>query len=102
MDPALMVLVPHYLPARASTLTEALSGTAIHVVVDRRRRDRRKECQAPTVDRRQCDRRGEPRIVAYVYACPVIAVDPPSTSDPAPESRPGNLAFGIGLRWAGA
>ena len=81
MDPALMVIVPHHLPARAATLNEALAGTNIRVVVDRRHGERRRAQQPATVQRRQQDRRtGAQRVVAYVYACPVIAVGPSSST----------------------
>src|SRR5215471_5602100 len=77
MDPALMVIVPHHLPARAATLNEALAGTNIQVVMDRRHGERRRTHQPADVQRRQGDRRGAARVVAYVYACPVVAVGSP-------------------------
>lgn len=82
MDPALMVIVPSHLPTRAATLNEALADTNIQVVVDRRRGERRRvelSPESPVVQRRQGDRRGPARVVAYVYACPVVAVGTPST-----------------------
>ena len=80
MDPGLMVIVPHHLPARAATLSEALAGTTIRVQVDRRHGERRRTQMPAEVQRRQQDRRSDnQRVVAYVYACPVIAVGPPST-----------------------
>jgi hypothetical protein len=75
MDQALMVIVPHHLPARAAALTEALARTNIQVVVDRRHGERRRAHQPPDVQRRQGDRRRSARVVAYVYACPVISVE---------------------------
>src|SRR5262249_32325515 len=75
MDPGLLVIVPHHLPARAAMLNEALAGTSIRVIIDRRRGERRQSQQPVSVQRRQRDRRGAtPRVVAFVYACPVIAV----------------------------
>jgi hypothetical protein len=76
MDPGLMVIVPSHLPARAATLNAALADTNIQVVIDRRRGERRRVEESPVVQRRQGDRRGPARVVAYVYACPVIAVEP--------------------------
>jgi hypothetical protein len=74
MDLDLMVIVPRELPSRAASLTSALAGTAIQVVVDRRFGERRRAHQPPAVERRQADRRAPTRVVAYVYACPVVAV----------------------------
>jgi hypothetical protein len=71
-DLDLMVIVPRDRPARAATLNEALAGTAIRVVVDRRQGERRATYQAASAERRHTDRRGETRVVAYVYACPVV------------------------------
>jgi hypothetical protein len=80
MDPSLMVIVPHHLPARAATLSEALAGTTIRVQLDRRHGERRRAQQPTDVQRRQHDRRSDTqRVVAYVYACPVIAVGTPSS-----------------------
>ena len=79
MDPALMVIVPRHLPARAATLNEALAGTNIQVVVDRRHGERRQVHQPAVVQRRQGgDRRSPARVVGYIYACPVISVEIPS------------------------
>jgi hypothetical protein len=91
MDTGLMVIVPPDLRARATTLNEALAGTAIHVVVDRRREERRCAYQPATAERRRDDRRAAARVVAYVYACPVVAVGPPpsaGTLGDAPASLP--------------
>jgi hypothetical protein len=81
MDSSLMVIVPPHLPARAATLSEALAGTTIRVQLDRRHGERRRAELPATVQRRQGDRRSDTqRVVAYVYACPVIAVGTPSPS----------------------
>ena len=77
-DPGLMVIVPPSLPSRASTLSAALAGSDIQVLVDRRRGERRRARQTNGPERRQDDRRSAPRVVAYVYACPVVAVASPS------------------------
>jgi hypothetical protein len=81
MDSSLMVIVPPHLPARAATLSEALAGTTIRVQLDRRRGERRRAQLPAEVQRRRGDRRSDTqRVVAYVYACPVIAVGTPSSS----------------------
>jgi hypothetical protein len=95
MDPALMVIVPHHLPARAATLNEALAGTNIQVVIDRRHGERRRAQHPAGVQRRQGDRRGASRVVAYVYACPVVAVgpSPPASPDLSPSLEGTRLHF---------
>src|SRR5262245_17140766 len=52
MDPDLMVIVPRDLPSRAAVLNEALAGTAIRVLVDRRHGDRRRARQGAAGERR--------------------------------------------------
>jgi hypothetical protein len=79
-DLDLLVIVPRDLPSRAAILNETLAGTAIRVVVDRRRGDRRHVHQSVAVERRHGDRRAAPRVVAWVYACPVVAVGTPRTT----------------------
>ena len=96
-DPGLMVIVPHHLPARAATLNQALAGTNIQVVIDRRHGERRRVQQSPVVQRRQGDRRGTARVVAYVYACPVVAVGTPSPPSKHADVAAGSLGFGPGL-----
>ena len=95
--PSLMVIVPHHLLARAATLSEALAGTTIRVQVDRRHGERRR-AQLPTdAQRRQRDRRSDTqRVVAYVYACPVIAVGNPSSSVVLAGHPVSNFAFSSG------
>jgi hypothetical protein len=75
MDPSLVVIVPPDLPTRAAILREALAGTNIRVIVDQRRGERRQVQQPVLVQRRRRERRGPARVVAYVYACPVLAVE---------------------------
>jgi hypothetical protein len=96
MDLNLMVIVPRYLPSRVATLKETLAGTAIRVVAERRQGERRRGCQAAAAEQRHGDRRAAPRVVAYVYACPVVAVGTPPTggtpvgspvSGPSPSPR---------------
>jgi hypothetical protein len=82
----LMVIVPGDLPSRAGILGDALAGTAIRVVVDRRRGERRCAYQAAAGERRHAERRAETRTVAYVYACPVVAVWAPQR-----RGRPANF-----------
>jgi hypothetical protein len=102
MDPSLMVIVPHHLPARAATLSEALAGTTIRVQIDRRRGERRRAQLPATVQRRQSDRRSDmQRVVAYVYACPVIAVGTPSTSGTLSNLRASSFSAGSSLASAG-
>ena len=87
----LMVIVPCDLPSQAGILGEALAGTAIRVVVDRRQGERRCTYQAAAGERRHAERRTETQTVAYVYACPVVAVwAPPRRGRPAnsPASTP--------------
>ena len=98
MDPGLMVIVPHHLPARAATLSEALAGTNIQVVIDRRHGERRRVQQPPVVQRRRGERRGTARVVAYVYACPVVVAvgTPPRASGP-PDVPARRLDFSSGL-----
>ena len=81
-DLALLVIVPRDNPSRADALSRALAGTDIRVIVDRRRGERRSTYRAVPQERRHGDRRASARIVAYVYACPVVAVRP--TPPPAP------------------
>jgi hypothetical protein len=69
-----MVIVPRDLPGRTTTLSDALAGTTIRVLVDRRETERRRSPELAVPERRQHDRRTTPRIVAYVHACPVVAV----------------------------
>jgi hypothetical protein len=81
MDQNLMVIVPRNFPSRLATLTETLAGTAIRVVADRRQGERRRSHHAAATEQRHGDRRAAPpRVVAYVYACPVVAVGGPSTA----------------------
>ena len=101
MDPGLLVIVPHHLPVRAATLTEALAGSNIRVVIDRRRGERRRSQQPADVQRRQSDRRGAARVVAYVYACPVVAVENPSTDGVLSGLPAGNFGSGSSLASAG-
>jgi hypothetical protein len=102
MDPGLMVIVPHHLPARAATLSEALSGTAIRVQIDRRRGERRRAQLPVEVQRRQRDRRSDTqRVVAYVYGCPVIAVGTPSTSGTLSSIGASSFSAGFSLASAG-
>ena len=82
MDQNLMVIVPRHLPSRLATLTETLAGTTIQVVADRRYGERRRSHQAAAADQRHGDRRAAPRVVAYVYACPVVAGGPSPTAAP--------------------
>ena len=89
MDTGLMVIVPRDLRALAATLNEALAGTAIDIVVDRRRGERRCAHQPVAVERRRNDRRAATRVVAYAYACPVVAVGPQPSAD-TPEDSPAN------------
>jgi hypothetical protein len=77
MAPDLIVIVPRNLRSRASTLGRALTGTNIRVVVDRRIGERRAGGLGTPAERRLGDRRSTARVVAYVYACPVIEVDSP-------------------------
>ena len=101
MDSSLMVIVPPHLPARAATLSEALAGTTIRVQVDRRHGDRRQAQQPADVQRRQGDRRGTARVVAYVYACPVVAVGTPSTAGMLAGFSAGTFGSGSGLATTG-
>jgi hypothetical protein len=92
----LMVIVPFDMPSRAATLRQALGGTDIRVLVDRRRNERRREerhpgSQAVSEERRRADRRAVMRPVAYVYACPVVAairtMPAADTTEDPPASR---------------
>jgi hypothetical protein len=67
----LMVIVPPNLSSRADALNEALTGTRIRIVIDRRRGERRCAYQA-VAERRRSDRRAETRVLGYVLACPVV------------------------------
>ena len=91
LDLDLMVIVPREFPSRTATLSEALAGTSIGVVVDRRQGERRQAYQAATGERRQSDRRVGTRVVGYVYSCPVVAVEAPSIA-----GRPPDLVAGRG------
>jgi len=92
-----MVIVPRHLPARAATLSEALVGTNIRVVIDRRHGERRRTQQTPAVQRRLGgDRRGPVRVVAYVYACPVIAVRLPESASMLARVPAGSPSFTLG------
>ena len=86
MDQKLFVIVPRGLPSRAATLNETLAGTAIRVVIDRRQGDRRHDRRAAAAERRHGDRRAVPRVVAWVYACPVVTAGTPSTAGPRAET----------------
>jgi hypothetical protein len=97
MDLKLTVIVPRDLHSRAATLSKALAGTAIGVVVDRRQGERRRARQEIDVERRKADRRATPRIVAYAYSCPVVAVGVPSGAGALPTSRASALNSGVAL-----
>lgn len=104
MGPAdldLMVIVPRDLPSRTASLNEALAGTHIRVVVDRRQGERRRACQVAAGERRHGDRRAATRVVAYVYACPVVAVGPPPIAGMPRDSRPSSSARFEGTRAEG-
>jgi len=102
MDLNLMVIVPRDLPSRVATLNEALAGTAICVVVDRRQRERRRAHQAAAAERRHGDRRAATRVVAYVYACPVVAVGTPPTAGTPADSPASGPSSSAGLEGTGA
>jgi len=97
----LMVIVPFDMLSRAATLRQALGGTDIRVLMDRRRDERRREArhhgpQAVSAERRRADRRAAMRPVAYVYACPVVAairtMPAADTTDDPPASRASSSA----------
>jgi hypothetical protein len=93
-DHDLMVIVPPNLLARAHSLNEALTGTRIRVVVDRRQGERRCSYEEAASERRLSDRRAETRILGYVLACPVVTTAPHSRPRPGvslPESGPPSL-----------
>jgi len=89
-DLDLLVIVPRDLPSRLATLKATLAGTAIRVLADRRQGERRRSYQAVAAEQRHRDRRTTPRVVAWVYACPVVAVatSPTAGTPPATGSTP--------------
>jgi hypothetical protein len=72
-----LVLVPDSLPGRLAFLDEMLAGTAVRVLQDRRRRDRRDRRAVVSEERRRGERRRPARPVGYVYGCAILALDAP-------------------------
>jgi hypothetical protein len=90
LDRDLMVIVPRGHLERARILEATLRGTTIRVVIDRRLGERRRAHRAADGERRDRDRRATPRVVGYVYACPVVEIGPRPTAGmefPARELR---------------
>jgi hypothetical protein len=100
MDRDLMVIVPRDHSGRAATLNETLAGTAIRVVIDRRLGERRSAHRPAGAERRHTDRRARTRVVAYVYACPIVeigmlpAAGPPTDFPATVEGRSSGLGGG--------
>jgi hypothetical protein len=89
-----LVLVPDSLPGRFAFLDEMFAGTAVDVLRDRRRRDRRDRPGVVTEERRRGDRRRPAHPVGYVFGCAILALEaPPAPSvGPAIAERPGRPA----------